>query len=44
MTPTFQWTGLPEAVIGDGQPIETQGIVCYTDGSKQEDSPVGYDS
>ena len=42
MTPVFQWNGLPAAIIEDGRPIETKGICCYTDGSKQEDSPVGY--
>ena len=42
MIPIFQWQGLPEAIIADGIPIETEGITCYTDGSKQEDSPVGY--
>ena len=42
MSPIFQWSGLPEFEIGDGNPSVTEGTVCYTDGSQQEDSPVGY--
>ena len=42
MLPVFQWDGLPEAVPGDGVPKESTGTVCYTDGSKQEEGPVGF--
>ena len=42
MVLTYQWDGLPEAIIGDGSSVETDGIVCCTDGSQIDDSPVGY--
>ena len=39
---TYQWSGLPTANITDGRAFETPGIVCYTDGSQIDDSPVGF--
>lgn len=38
----YQWDNLPIADIANGEPVTTDGIVCYTDGSKTEDHPVGY--
>ena len=40
------WQGLPIPIIGDGTPQneaeQNQNIICYTDGSKIEQGPVGY--
>ena len=42
MMRTYQWEGLPTPKLGDGRLTDTEGIVCYTDGSKIEESPVGF--
>ena len=31
-----------ESQDDDGRPYDTPGIVCYMDGSKIDESPVGY--